>query len=335
MRITPKLLNKIAEDTVAERTAADESILAAYLHGSILSEPLLGGTADVDLFFIYAGEDDSSMQREVVRLTDEVHVDISHHGQAVYAEGRNLRGDPWWGHAIHRAKILYDPQHFLQIIQAGVRGLFESPEFVSQRAEPQLEAARATWFKFYNQSAGEGPQLVTAYLSALENVGNAVACLSGPPLTERRFLLEFPERAEALGSPGLMPGLVGLLGGGEVDQRSLMNWLPDWEDAYNAVSTLDDVPPSLHPHRKHYYAMAFQALLENDEIHALLWPLMHTWTRSVAHLPADSSSLEGWTAACDQLNLLGAHFENKVAALDAYLDLVEELFEDWKAQRGV
>jgi hypothetical protein len=67
MRITPAMLNKIARDTVAQRTRQDHSILAIYLAGSLFSgEPLLGGTADIDLFFIH--NDIVSPEREIQRL---------------------------------------------------------------------------------------------------------------------------------------------------------------------------------------------------------------------------------------------------------------------------
>ena len=53
MRITPELLFKIAEDTVAERTESNPAIIAAFLVGSVWDgEPVLGGTADIDLVFI-------------------------------------------------------------------------------------------------------------------------------------------------------------------------------------------------------------------------------------------------------------------------------------------
>jgi hypothetical protein len=54
MRITRKMLHKIAEDTVTQRIKADRSIIAAYMQGTVMEEEfLLGGTADVDLVLVY------------------------------------------------------------------------------------------------------------------------------------------------------------------------------------------------------------------------------------------------------------------------------------------
>ncbi len=55
MRITPEILQKLARDTVAQRTRSDRDVVAVYLQGSLLrDDPLLGGTADIDLFFIHS-----------------------------------------------------------------------------------------------------------------------------------------------------------------------------------------------------------------------------------------------------------------------------------------
>ena len=90
MRITPALLLKIARDTVAQRTRSDRGLLSIYLHGSLLEDdPLLGGTADIDLGVIH--DEEYSMEREIQRLTDEVHLDIAHHARSDYRWARSLR----------------------------------------------------------------------------------------------------------------------------------------------------------------------------------------------------------------------------------------------------
>ena len=56
MRITRDSLLRIVQDTVAQRTRADRSLLAIYLCGSLLEEDfLLGGTTDLDGIHTRAG----------------------------------------------------------------------------------------------------------------------------------------------------------------------------------------------------------------------------------------------------------------------------------------
>ena len=63
--------------------------------------------------------------------------------------------------------------------------------------------------------------MVASYLEAVGNAANSVAVLSGEPLTERRFLLEFPQRAEALGQDRMYVAVTGLLGGHRVEEEQM------------------------------------------------------------------------------------------------------------------
>lgn len=327
------MLMKIAEDTAAERTQADASILSAYLVGTVLEgEPLLGGAADIDLVFIYDGP---GKEREIVRMTADVHLDILHHPKSDYEQARDLRQTPWLGHAVYACKPLYDPDHFLDFVQATVRGLFFDHENIALRAGSLLESARGTWLRFHNKPPRHGPKQVWEYLDALECTANAVACLNRPPLTERRLLLEFPASAEAVDQPGLFPGLLGLLGGSEVEAADIEAWLPDWEECYELVNQSFDAPISLHTHRLGYYRKAFDGLLTVDPPQVVLWPLVRTWTLAAISLPPGIPQVEAWRKACEQLGLTGEWFEERLEGFDAYLDRVEELFEQWREERGV
>lgn len=332
MRITRELLLKIAEDTVAERTRSDSNIIGAFLIGTVLDgEPLLGGTADIDLVFVYP---DVNQYREVVRLTEDVHLDILHHGKKEYEPARELRLSPWKGTTIYACKPLFDPEHFLDFTQASVRGLFHHPDNVMGRSAPLLEAARSTWIGFHNNPPEYGPEQVWDFLIALENVANAVACLSGSPLTERRFLINFSACAEDVGYSGLFPGLLGLLGGAKLDADDIESWLLHWEEAYDAVVELARPPVHLHQHRRAYYRRAFNELLTADYPQVVLWPLMRTWTMAARQLPTEALPLIAWQRVCEHLRLTGDGFEERLAGLDAYLDRVEEIFEKWRQEKG-
>ena len=91
MRLTREALLKIARDTAAQKVRISRRILCIYLTGSLLTpDPFLGGTTDIDLIFIHDSE--PIQPREIVRLTDEIHLDIGHYDQAVFHQPRHLRG---------------------------------------------------------------------------------------------------------------------------------------------------------------------------------------------------------------------------------------------------
>ena len=178
------------------------------------------------------------------------------------------------------------------------------------------------------------PDDILAYLAAVENAANAIACLSGPPLTERRFLLKFPERAQALDRPGLYPGLLGLLGAPNLAQDDLEIWIPAWQAAFHAVSP-DAAPARLDPARERYYMAAFDAILASDRPLAVLWPMLCTWTLAAALQPIDAPEVVVWREIVMRLGLQGESFMERFQALDSYLDLVEETLESWAQDRGV
>lgn len=334
MRITRDLLLKVVNDTIIQRTRVDRAILAAYLTGSLLGENyMLGGAADVDLAFIHL--DDPPVEREIVRLTDEVHLDISHYSQKMFRQPRTLRQHPWMGPTISGCKVVYDPQHFMDFTQASVRGQFDRSDNVLGRVRPQVEHARQMWLGFSNHlPSGADPEEVARFLRAVDHAANGLAGLSGPPLTERRFLLDFPARAEAIGHPNLQAALLGMVGAPYVEAARLRDWLADWQAAYDALPSMD-TPPRLHPHRRAYYLLAIQSMLQGGQSHAALWPMLRTWTLAASRLPQDAPSRLAWQSACEQLGLLGDRLPERIQALDAFLDMAEEAIEGWEQAAGV
>lgn len=331
MRITREMLLKIAEDTVAERTESDPAIIAAYLVGSVWDgEPVLGGAADIDLTFVYSTV---SQFREIVRLTEDVHLDIWHHEKRRYEPARELRSDPWIGTTIYACKPLYDPEHFLDFTQASVRGLFNHSDNILARAVLLLETARNTWIGFQTHPPESAPDRVWNYLVSLEHAANAIACLSGPPLTERRLLMNFSTSAESVGRPGLYQGILGLVGGIDLDPEVIRSWLSDWEEAYDLAWDSSHPPVHLHRYRRAYHCQAVMGLLETDQPQTALWPLLRTWTMAAQQLPTDAAPLKSWRVACEQLNLLGDGLVDRLAGLDVYLDTANEVIKNWHQGR--
>lgn len=337
MRLTRETLIKIARDTANQRARVSRRIICIYLTGSVLYDsPLLGGTTDIDLIVIH--DSDPIQPREVVRLSDEIHLDIGHYPQTVFHQPRHLRADPWFGPFIYRKPmVLYETHHWFDFIQAATGAQFFQPDYVLQRANTLAQKARQTWMDLeFNRSLAH-PRLVYGYLESLENAGNALVCLTGEgePLAERRFMIQLPHRLQALNQPTLISDLVGLL---VPDLEGLEDfwphWLESWKEAYRAASSREDTPPVLHACRQPYYERAVHALWEESPTGAL-WLLLRTWTLAASHLPDDAPELSKWQAACQFLALGNAGFAGRLQALDHYLDRVEETLEAWASANGV
>ncbi len=335
MRVTRQILLKIAEDTVAQRVKANRNLLAAYLTGSVAREgdPVLGGSADIDLVFVH--EYDPPAPREIVRLTEDIHLDILHHTRRDYSQVRELRVHPQMGPVIYGCQILHDPRHVLDFAQASVRAQFYRADTVLQRARTQLDAARQVWFTFQFYNAQPGLEEVRRYLGAVANAAGAVASLGGGVLSERRYLSEFFDCSIKVGKPGLYAGLLGLLGTVSASTDDIQTWMTQWEQGYLAVGQEVNCPLGLHPYRLIYYKKGMEALLKSGRSMDVIWPLISTGLEIVETLPEISDFQKSWLNVLLQLGLLGNGFQDRIQALDAYLDLIDEALENWGANQGL
>ena len=118
-----------------------------------------------------------------------------------------------------------------------------------------------------------------------------------------------------------------------VDADILLSWLPAWREAYTAIPVAQ-VPARLHPHRLPYYQRALETMLSSEHYAASLWPLWHTWTTAICELPEDSAHRTAWEAAGTRLGQVGTGFAERIHALDAVLDLVEDTLDEWAKQSG-
>ena len=334
MRITRDTLLKHARQTVNFRLAQDKTVACVYLTGSLLHEdPVIGGTADIDLVFVH--DRLPKVEREVIRVTDEVTFDIAHYSQMNYDQPRRLRLNPWLGsYLISDPILLFENQHWFEFTQASVAAQFYQPDTVLARVRPLADYARQVWMDLSSKPVEAGIAPLQAYLKALESAGNAVACLSGPPLPERRFFLLFPKRALKAGKPDLTAGLIGLFNRQPPSDELWAGWMIDWENIYNTVSVTSSCPVRLQPPRKGYYLAAMQALRAENAPGAL-WLLLRTWTTLAAHLRSNAAALHPFNEFRRTLGLDEASFKKRFSELDTFLDRVDETLDDFALSSGI
>ncbi|MCZ2128283.1 MAG: hypothetical protein LC099_10995 [Anaerolineales bacterium] len=332
MRVTKDSLLRIAKETVQERAYNDPDIVAAYLSGSLRVEPMLGGSADIDLVFVHKTPPQKT--REFVKLTPDFHLDIRRRAQDEFKNPRELRGDPWLGWEMYDPVLLYEREKFFDFIQASLRAgfEFEQPPLTLQRCHALLSKARNIWFEIAEHEGEVGAREIRKYMDSLFHAINAVAELSGAPIWERRLLLDFPVRAESAQRPNLLAAVYALLGANQTNLDQVKGWLNDWKHAFKLAAETPGVEMRIHPTRQNYYEKGIKALLESDTPLSALWPLLYTWTLSAAVLSGDH--LEFWRSACAALGLIDG-FAEKTSALDHFLDEIEILLEEIAAANGL
>ncbi len=329
MRITRELLIKLARETTDKRFKSDPGVVAVFLVGSVLrDDPFLGGTTDIDLLVITKNE--PQRQREIIKLSNEIHLDICFEAESLYAKPRELRGHPWRGWTLWDPMLLHEKGKFFEYTQSIVRSQFEDPANILTRARAFSAPARSAW----TMMQLGGPANLLEYLNAVENAANALAVLSGFPLTERRLLAEFPTRAAAANRPELTETLKAMLGGLDLPTETLRTWLPVWEATF-ALSAQHSLDERIHPARLPYYKQAIESLLQSDLPLAALWPLLHTWALSSQAGNWDETQTTAWHSMLAALGLDETGIETRLQSLDHFLDQLEETLDTYAAQNGL
>ena len=336
MRVTRESLIRIAKETAQERAFNDRDVIAAYLTGSLVSnvDPMLGGTADIDLVLVHNTK--PSVMREIVKLTPDFHLDIAHRARSDFRSPRELRADPMLGYEMYDPMLLYQTEKFFEFVQAGLRAGFEfqAPSLVLSRCRKLLAEARKGWIDLSDIEPDKaGTTQVKQFLRAVKHAADTVAELSGGPLTERRFLLDFPARAQAAERPNFTAALFNLIGASHADANAFTGWMPEWKSSFLAAAENAKVDQRIHAARLNYYEKAMEALLAGDTPLTALWPLIHTWTLAVAVLNEGQS--KSWNDACQKLGLLGSSFEERVSGLDSYLDEIEVRLDEIATANGL
>lgn len=336
MRVTRESLIRIAKETAQERAFNDRGIIAAYLTGSLASgvEPMLGGTADIDLVFVHAER--PAFGREIVKLTPDFHLDIGHRSRSDFKSPRELRVDPLLGHEMYDPMLLFEREKFFEFVQAGLRAGFEfhAPALVLQRARKLLAEARRDWIELGESGQDNaGAREVRQYLRAIANAANAVAELGGGPLPERQFLLVLSARAQAAERPDFAAAVFNLLGAGNLEAAALADMLPEWRSSFLRAAESPKGELRVHPARLNYYEKGMQALLEGETPAAALWPLLLTWTLAVESLGSDHAV--AWRAAGVRLGLLGTGFAGRLEGLDQYIDEIEARLDEIAVANGL
>ena len=331
MRITQDMLIKLAKDLVTKRARTDKDLIAVYLTGSVAEgDPLLGGSTDIDLTFVH--REQPPLKREVLRVTAEISFDIEHHHQSFYTYHRRLRQNPYLGFALcNHQNILLDQDHWLEFIQAGVSSRFDAPENVYERAQQFGEKARKQWFDLNDPQEVPWEAWIALYFNTIGAAANAIACLDGPVLTIRRFMLDFTKRAEALELLPLVGELTRLLGNENMDEELYKQWQPIWLSALEAANKKPDCPVNNSKVRKAYFTQAIEAMAESGSLHATLWPLLETWQQALTCLD-EAEHHQNWHSFLASLGFENDQQEDYLNALDHFIEQTEHILEEYKKE---
>jgi len=335
MRITRDSLMTLAKTSATEMANQDSSVICVYLTGSLLKQNfLLGNTTDIDMICVHAGKYNAS-PRVVKRVSDEITLDTAHIPDTPFREPRSLRKDVWLGSFLWQGvKVLYDAEHWFDFIQAGATAQFMSPENILSRARSLATHARQIWHELDDHPPeGTTPRL-DLFFQALENGGNAVACLNGGPLTLRRFWLQFPPCATDVGAPELAGSLQRLVTAELPGDETWQKWYEQWISLLDETGSLPKCPPELLPSRRKYYSEAMSELRVENPL-AALWIMIRTGLKAARFSRSNSPLHKQLAKVAEGLGIGKEDFSGRIKGLDHWLDNLESLLEDVSRRHGL
>lgn len=335
MRITHGLLLKNAKQWVMERQATDRSLVCAYLSGSLADsddaeDALIGGTGDVDIVCVHNSL--NPPDRELVRLTDRIHLDIWPVSQSAYEDPKLLRMNPWLGHdLIRKPPVLFDKNHWFDFVLAGAFSKYDHPENVALRAMYFLNTARER-LQAMAFSEVAAHKWLSAYLQTLSDGANLLAVMSDGPLSTRRLLLAFPARAADLGIPQWTGRLIEAFSRGVPESDTLAQWIRQWDELFDRQVKTTGMPPDLDPLKIPYYRQAMESFAPSAPMSAL-WILLFTLGQ---HLAISTETTPPPVIEILQSVGLGEDTrEEREESLEALIDDAEEVLEEWAQNRGL
>lgn len=330
MIITPDRLIDLAKEETEQR-AKRLPITAGYLVGSVLQdEPLLGGTADIDLILIH--KTFPLRPREVKRLSPDVHLDIYNLSKEDFENPRDLRTEPLLGSSLCGSMRLYDPDHFFDWAQAAACAQFSRPDNRLARAHKLLEDARVAR---KNLTAGE-PTWPRTFVHAAWNGANALCCLHSKPVHGRRAVPHLRQRLEALNALEHLARFLALFDAQGMEGWNIPHWLTSFGKAFDFAIQLNQ-GETAKPVRRDYFLRAFQELAESGQPEAVVvsllthWPLPATAEDPIVQEAAEANA---WRDLLNATGLSDGEFKRKRSELEVFLDGAELFMEDWGAQHG-
>lgn len=325
MRVTRDLLINLAREQATKLAAKDRSLQCVLLIGSLLREgSFLGGVTDIDLVCVH--DRPPKLEREIVRINADVHLDIVHLPDDTFTPPKKLRVNPWLGGTLDLGPMnLYDRYHWFDFIRASASAQFWQTENVIARARFFSGQARQTWQTLMDENP-QGLKRTQLYLDALNHTANSLAVFSGMPLTTRHFILDLPERISKLDINDFTGPFVGLFSNESVEAAVIEKWRGQWLASFDAVAALKTGPMQYCATRRNYYDKAIEVMAA-DHPAAALWILLRTWTDLAAFLPKTETLYREWQSFLKALDLDNKGVAERLPLLDNLLDLVENTID--------
>ena len=334
MRITREGLLNTCVNYTKQAVYNDRGITAVYLTGSMLTEfPFIDGTTDVDLIIVH--DTLTNPQQEVIRLTDEVSLDINHYGKAIFSDAEKFKKNILLGCSLCFDPIVfYGKGHWFEFVLASNEATFFLPDNVFDRAFSYYKNARYFFSVIQKNRNITDINFAWYYLHAIEYACSAIACLRSKPLPLRKFISELGKACSAVSSPDIVGDTYDLILGEKDPTAYFEYFFNSWKyyfEFFN-VYARNDYFCQYKPERKLYYEEPVKGFWK-DNLPSAIWIMAYTWSEIGSQMKLENN--EYFTALFKMLEIHPSFYDQRKKQLDMFLDKISVKIETWGKENGL
>lgn len=321
MKYTKEYLLEAAQSFIKKKIARDPAISAVLLIGSLRNkEHFIEKPIDVDLLVLR--DDQGEVDNELVRISDEHHLDVHYDDTVAYENPKILRSDSLRGWALWDATVLYQREHFFEFTQSTVRSQFDEPRNIIDRMRYFTKRAREIWLA--NSSKPEKIDMET-YLSLVSDAGNALACIDHEPLSIRSFLSDLLTVTADLEIEDINVRFISCLSP-DLSKDLIQDNVELWEELFNesAKYPADTV---ITPLRLPYFKSAIIHQLKSAQPILALWPFLFTLSKMPIKFSENEELIKKHAELKNVFGFAPDGMKAKFEELDLLLEDIEGIIE--------
>ena len=344
-----QLLNYVRE-FVALKISERPELLAAFLVGSVArADPLWSNTTDFDVIFV---DPDPPFDIEPCLLwNDSLLIDVMHFRPEDYENRAMIKKDAMRGQSLYDAVPLHDTKNIFALLQAYVRGQFDTAENVVARAADAMRRAYLHYDEISEMrnvpvAIPVDPNDIKHLHDVLDWAATAVLVLAYKPRYGRRQVLCFGETLSQMGHVNILELAEQSMGFSAVSDEGIDGMREQWLKIFRAAGKFHkghwDDDKCAHPLKERYYMDGFDKLADVGHARSSLFLMEYTaaaaFNHILSHAPAEAAApyVRQYTRWMEMSGKGSArHFSNCLVKLSELLHRVECLIHEFAKDNGM
>ena len=337
-------------DFVALEVSNRPGLLAAFLVGSVArADPLWANITDFDVIFV--DPKPPICPEPCLLWNDSLLIDVQYSRPEDYENRSSIKGDAMRAQALYDAVPLHDTKNYFALLQAYVRGQFDTAENVCARAADAFRRAHTHYEEI--SELGSVPIPIPIDPNDLKHLhkvmdwaATAVLMLAYKPRYGRRQALCFAEALTIMGQSNILELAEQSMGFTEINDNDIDSMRNQWLKIFRAAGKFHqgywDCDRSAHPFKEQYYMDGFETLASSGQARASLFLMEYTaaaaFNQIITHAPPEAAEphvmqytrwLEITGKGCS------THFSDRLEQLSELLQRVEYLIYEFAGENGI